>query len=191
MNLVSLLAIVLVAGLLAFGVSYLGNEKEGAPTLSNNYLNAIEDAENVVEKIEERHGEEGASENAPSGTRLDLGGQGLESVPGYVFERTELTELDVSNNALDGALQAEVRHLQNLRVLDLSDNDFTGVPAEVGQLSKLEVLDLSNNPITGLPYEIGNLKNLKVLDLRGTNYAEQDLSIIREGLPTNVEIRTD
>lgn len=81
--------------------------------------------------------------------------------------------------------------MQNLRVLNLSNNQFTGVPAEVGQLSKLEVLDLSNNPITGLPYEIGNLQNLKALNLKGTNYSKQDLEVIKEKLPSTTEILVD
>lgn len=126
-----------------------------------------------------------------SRTTLDLSNQGLTKVPATVFNKTDIEELDLSGNKLDGALQAEVRHMQNLRVLDLSDNNFTGLPAEVGQLGKLEILDLSNNPITGLPYEIGNLKNLKVLDLRGTNYSEQDLGVIKQGLSASVEIRVD
>lgn len=122
---------------------------------------------------------------------LDLSNRGLTQVPMSTFDRTEVEVLDLSGNNLSGALQAEIRHLKNLRVLNLSDNNFTGVPAEVGQLSELEILNLSNNPITGLPYEIGNLKNLKLLDLRGTNYAEADLRIIRQTLPSSIEIKTD
>lgn len=122
---------------------------------------------------------------------LDLSGQGLTRVPDSAFDETDIETFDVSNNNLDAALQAEIRHLQNLRILDLSDNNFTGVPAEIGQLAKLELLDLSNNPITGLPHEIGNLKKLKVLDLRGTSYAKQDLDIIRQGLSSDIEIRVD
>ncbi len=128
----------------------------------------------------------------PSAARtLDLSGQGLTKVPMNVFDRTDLESLNVSHNALRGALQAEIRHLSALRTLDLSHNDFTGVPAEVGQLRNLEVLDLSHNPITGLPYEMGNLSNLKRLDLRGTQYAKQDLAIIRAHLPPTTDILTD
>ena len=124
------------------------------------------------------------------GKSLDLSNKGLIKVPMYVFSETGLTRLDLSNNRLTGALQAEVRHLNNLKVLDLSDNQFTGVPAEVGQLSKLEELDLSNNQLTGLSHELGNLKNLKKLDLRGNNPSEFDLNIIRESLP-NTQILVD
>lgn len=122
---------------------------------------------------------------------LDLHGQELIKVPEYVFGRTDIEELNLSSNQLEGALQAEVRHLQNLRVLNLSNNRFTGIPAEVGQLSNLEILDLSNNTLTGLPYELGNLSHLKILNLKGNKYAEVDLLIIKEKLPSTVTILVD
>jgi Leucine-rich repeat (LRR) protein len=120
--------------------------------------------------------------------RLDLSGQQLSRVPEDVFQRRELTYLDLSGNRLTGALPAEVRHLTELKVLDLSDNDFTGVPAEIGQLTKLQILDLSNNRLTGLPHELGNLKDLKTLDLRGNNPSDFDMQIIRESLVDTVII---
>ena len=122
---------------------------------------------------------------------LDLSNQGLKKVPGDTFNQTEIQELNVANNFLDGSLQAEVRNLQNLKVLNLSNNNFTGVPAEIGQLQNLEVLDLSNNNLTGLPYELGNLSNLKALNLKGNNYSTADLNIIKQKLSSAVVIETD
>lgn len=119
---------------------------------------------------------------------IDLSNKDLTKVPDYVFKAITTEVLNLSNNKLTGALQAEVRQLENLKVLDLSNNNFTGVPAEIGQLKNLEVLNLSGNPITGLPHELANLKNLKSLDLRGTNYSVQDLEIVRKGLPSEVII---
>lgn len=119
---------------------------------------------------------------APSAVRLDLSGTGLTKVPAYVFDRTELEELDLSDNSLTGALPAEIRHLQRLRVLDASGNRMTGVPAEIGQLSALQDLDLSENELTGLPLELGNLQNLRRLDLRGNAVSQQDLAAIRARL---------
>lgn len=123
-----------------------------------------------------------------SGDTLDLSGKGLEQVPSYVFQRTEIEILDLSNNDLHGALQGEVRFLSNLKVLNLSNNNFTGLPAEIGQLSNLEVLDLSNNSLTGLPYELGNLKNLKTLDIRGNNTSPADVERIRKSFPATTAI---
>ena len=119
---------------------------------------------------------------------LDLSSQNLSKVPDNTFTQTDLQELNVSNNKLTGSLQAEVRHLQNLRVLNMSNNQLSGVPAEIGQLSKLEILDLSNNQLTGLPNELGNLKNLKTLNISGNNYSVQDLEIIKKGLASDVNI---
>lgn len=122
---------------------------------------------------------------------LDLSNQGLDKLPAYVVNETEVEVLDISNNNLTGALPAEIKNLQNLRELNASNNKMTGVPAEIGQLKNLEVLDLSNNQLTGLPYELGNLKNLKTLNLSGNDYAQQDLDIIKKDLPSNVEIITN
>lgn len=121
---------------------------------------------------------------------LNLSGQGLTKAPISIFSQTNLTELNLSNNKIEGSLQAEVRQLQSLRVLNLSNNKFSGVPAEIGQLKNLEVLNLSNNLITGLPNELGNLKNLKLLDLSGNNYSVVDFENIKKSLPASVEIKT-
>lgn len=121
---------------------------------------------------------------------LNLSNQGLKKAPSYIFNQTNLEELNLSNNSLEGSLQAEVRNLQNLKVLNLSNNKFSGLPAEVGQLKNLEILNLSNNTLTGLPNELGNLSKLKLLDLSGNNYSEQDLSGIRKSLPSSTTIKT-
>lgn len=120
--------------------------------------------------------------------KFDLSNKGLATVSSNVFLRTDIEELDISGNNLTGALSGEIRNLKNLKVLNVSNNQMTGVPAEIGQLSKLEALDLSNNKLTGLPYELGNLKNLKVLKLSGNDYSKQDLEVIKKGLPASVVI---
>ncbi|MFA4931040.1 MAG: leucine-rich repeat domain-containing protein [Patescibacteria group bacterium] len=131
-----------------------------------------------------------STDNIPASDGLDLSNQNLSQVPAYVFDRTNLEELNISHNRLTGAIPAEIRQLKNLRILDASDNQMTGVPAEIGQLNNLEKLDLSNNQLTGLPYELGNLSNLKILDLSGNNYSQLDLDIISQNLPATVNIIT-
>jgi len=144
----------------------------------------------ITGPIEQAYDAKNALESRYSNA-LDLSSQGLTKVPTYVFERTDLESLNLSHNTLTGALPGEIRHLQNLKTLDLSNNKFTEVPAEIGQLKNLELLNLSNNLLTGLPYEIGNLSRLKVLNISGNTYSETDLSVIKKLLPVSVIITTD
>lgn len=144
-----------------------GQEQDGSGNIPSEGERPVDPAETVV----------------PKDKRLDLSNENLDKIPSYVFNMTELEELDVSHNNLSSAIQAEIRQLRNLKVLRANDNQMTGVPAEIGQLGKLEILDLSDNRLTGLPNELGNLKNLQVMDLSGNAYSEQDLAGIRQKLP--------
>ncbi|MCA9359583.1 leucine-rich repeat domain-containing protein [Candidatus Kaiserbacteria bacterium] len=139
------------------------------------YQDAINSAEEAVKKIE--------------------GSVSLSSRSVFVADGVSVPDdtriLDLSGKGLSGSLKAEVRELKSLKELNISNNNFTGLPAEVGQLSQLEILNLSNNPLTGLPYELGNLKKLKTLDLRGTQFAKQDLEVIKTGLSSDVKILID
>lgn len=119
---------------------------------------------------------------------LDLSNQGLTSIPSYVFNKTNLQELNVSHNSLTGAIQSQIGQLKNLKVLNASYNKMTGVPAEIGQLQNLQVLDLSYNQLTGLPNELGNLQNLQTLNLTGNSYSQQDFNNIKNKLPSTVNI---
>ena len=156
------------------------------------YENVLDSAKDAAGKLGTDSTEPTTVTNDPVPTKTNDPGTG-KSITVYdgisVSEGT--TVLNLSGRGLSGSLKGEIRFLSNLKQLNLSNNNFTGLPAEVGQLSKLEVLNLSNNPLTGLPYELGNLKNLKTLDLRGTNYAKQDLDVIKKSLPVSTQISVD
>jgi Leucine-rich repeat (LRR) protein len=98
-----------------------------------------------------------------------------------------LTTLKLDHNQLEGSLIAEVRMMQMLRILDLSYNKMTGIPAEIGQLKNLESLDYSYNQITDLPNELANLKNLKLLNLTANPISTDKIQSLKAALPkTNI-----
>lgn len=171
--------IVLLALIVLLGGGYLVKEKNSESGSDTPVL------DNTIDNVDE------TTISGLSGETLDLSGKNLTKAPEYIFNMTNLVGLDLSGNQLTGALQSQIGQLKKLRVLDLSDNEFTGVPAEVGQLANLETLDLSNNLLTGLPYELGNLSKLKLLDLSGNNYSEADLTKIKESLPSTTVIKTN
>ncbi len=101
---------------------------------------------------------------------------------------TNLVIFKIDHNLLDGSLIGEIRQMAKLKVLDVSYNKMTGMPAEIGQLSNLETLNYSYNDITGLPNELANLKNnLKEFNLTGNPLSQDQISKLRASLPdTNI-----
>ncbi|KAL9334521.1 hypothetical protein Peur_071702 [Populus x canadensis] len=65
-------------------------------------------------------------------------------------------------------VEIEFRKIQStIRILDLSNNNFTGeIPKVIGKLKALHQLNLSHNSLTGhIQSSLGNLTNLESLDL--------------------------
>ncbi|MEY3784636.1 MAG: hypothetical protein RLZZ230_958 [Candidatus Parcubacteria bacterium] len=150
--------------------------EDGSIQSDSTYQQAIDSANKVAENVS-------ADGTVLKGKKITIY-DGLE-----VYSDVQV--LDLSGKGMSGSLKAEIRQLTKLRQLDLSGNNFTGLPAEIGQLSKLEILNLSGNPLTGLPQELGNLRNLKQLNLKGTQYSAQDLDIIKSKLPAETKIMVD
>ena len=71
-----------------------------------------------------------------------------------------------------------------LRILDVHNNELTGIPAEIGQLPAIEKLDFSNNRITDLPNEIFKLGHLDELNLTGNPISEDKIEELKSKLPS-------
>ncbi|XP_068646315.1 receptor-like protein EIX1 [Aristolochia californica] len=103
-----------------------------------------------------------------------------------------LEALYVRNNQLKESLQVwlgETSNFKTLKVLDLSDNLFSGfIPSSIGSLSSLEELDLRGNKLGGyIPQSIGKLSNLRSFDIANNSFT----FVITESLFTKVESLED
>lgn len=73
---------------------------------------------------------------------------------------TDLTELDISRNALT-QLPSQISQLTQLTVLNASSNQLTEIPTEIFALKSLQVLTLSQNQIQVIPQHMpSQLPNL-------------------------------
>ncbi|MFS7975573.1 putative non-specific serine/threonine protein kinase [Helianthus anomalus] len=90
-----------------------------------------------------------------------------ELIPRSLCKRTNLVNLDLSNNRLTGEIPKCLKNLQNLRFLRLSSNGLSGIiPSFIGNISELSSLNLNDNNFSGeLPAELWNLSRLWVLGL--------------------------
>ena len=81
-----------------------------------------------------------------------------------------VTELDLYDSQLTGAMPTELGTLTNLQRLVLSQNRLTGpIPAWLGDLSNLQELSLWGNRLSGpIPASLSDLANLRFLILSGT-----------------------
>ena len=73
-----------------------------------------------------------------------------------------ITELDLHDAELNGAIPTELNRLDNLKRLVLRENKLTGpIPAWLGDLANLEELSLWGNQLSGpIPTSLGKLVNL-------------------------------
>jgi hypothetical protein len=80
---------------------------------------------------------------------------------------TNLVDLWLQGNDLDGTIPASIGSLSKVEYLMLSDNQLTGsIPPELGNMSHLAVMYLQQNQLSGsIPPELGSLTNLRQLNL--------------------------
>ncbi|XP_039308071.1 chaoptin isoform X2 [Solenopsis invicta] len=111
----------------------------------------------------------------------------LADIPEEAFLGLEksLWELDLSYNQLAEVPSKSFRHLQKLRLLELTGNKISRIVPENwrGLEHSLQTLRLGRNAIKTLPADafIG-LTNLEILDLRENSLKEIDPSVFRDGM---------
>ena len=107
----------------------------------------------------------------------------FKKVPDIVWSLENLTVLDMSNNRLD-SLSYQIKNLIYLERLILNRNYLLTLPVEISQLSNLYYLDIWSNLIITFPKEISKLENtLKTIDMRVINISDQHREILQEMLP--------
>ena len=112
-----------------------------------------------------------------------------------ILQTMGLSQLDLSNNLLNGTIPTTIGELLNLQAVDVSNNPELGadgccetadsyytsfygynttVPTEIGMLRKLQVLKMDwSRFMRHMPTEVGNLRNLQFWRLQGSYETNQ------------------
>nr|XP_017233188.1 PREDICTED: protein MALE DISCOVERER 1-like [Daucus carota subsp. sativus] len=100
--------------------------------------------------------------------------------------------LNLNGLSLEGLLAPDLGKLSHLRILILSQNQFSGsIPKEFGGLAMLEIMDLRNNSLNGtIPSEIGAMPALKCLLLHNNKF-EGVASSQHENIEMPSELQSD
>ncbi|GKF22373.1 leucine-rich repeat protein [Tanacetum coccineum] len=97
-----------------------------------------------------------------------------ESIPISLCRRIDLIYLNLARNRLSGKLPNCLGNMRNLRTMQFSSNQLSGVvPSSIlSQSSTLSWLNLNDNQFIGeLPQELGNLLELQILDLGDNRFS--------------------
>ncbi|EDO43423.1 predicted protein [Nematostella vectensis] len=120
------------------------------------------------------------AKESPEST-FDLSDCGITELPKDVFslcrvlrkQTVLLNDNDLPN--LKGG--GQLKDLADARILVLSNNRLTSLPADLDELRSLQVLDVANNKLKSLPKAIGGLSSLQTLDVQGNNLQSLPLEI--------------
>jgi len=113
--------------------------------------------------------------NLSSLVTLDLSRNNISSqLPNGFFNLTkDITYLGLSFLNIHGNIPSSLLNLQNLRHLNLENNQLQGsIPNGIGQLPNIQYLDLSKNMFSGsIPSTLGNLSSLSYLSIASNNFS--------------------
>jgi len=128
------------------------------------FMNIVKcNPDRLIEKLDLR----GLKLNADIGffkqlKELKAFGSEMTHLPIEMKELQKLEYLDLSNNQLTSISKQILGNLTNLKELRINNNQLTQIPEEIGA-SNLVILNLSFNQLSSIPEQIGNLQNLDIL----------------------------
>lgn len=92
------------------------------------------------------------------------------TIPGAVGNLKNLDELSLRNNSFVGKIADEFSTLPELRYIDFSFNDLTGIASAFSTIESLEILVLDNNSLSGV-LDFAGLRNLDVVMLESNKFS--------------------
>ncbi|KAM0954754.1 hypothetical protein ACFX2A_023726 [Malus domestica] len=131
------------------------------------------------------------SEVMPSLTDLDISQNSLNgSIPLSMGNLSQLTTMVLSNNLLSGEIPNFWDSIPSLYILDVSNNSLSGsIPRSLTSLTSLRFLILSSNHLSGKLPSMKNFTDMRSLDLGENNFSGAIPASIGESMPSLLILR--
>ncbi|XP_068304675.1 receptor-like protein EIX2 [Pyrus communis] len=131
------------------------------------------------------------SEVMPSLTDLDISQNSLNgSIPLSMGNLSQLTTMVISNNLLSGEIPNFWDNIPSLYILDVSNNSLSGsIPPSLTSLTLLRFLILSSNHLSGKLPSMKNFTDMRSLDLGENNFSGAIPASIGESMPSLLILR--
>lgn len=121
---------------------------------------------------------------------IDLSSQNIEKIPNYIFDITELEELNLSNNKIN-TIPNSIGKLKNLKKLNLYNNKIRSLPKQFFSLENLTSIDLGNNNILNLSNDISRLSKLRELLIENNKIKKLPSSISKLELLSDIWLKNN
>ncbi|XP_068304492.1 receptor-like protein EIX2 [Pyrus communis] len=131
------------------------------------------------------------SEVMPSLTDLDISQNSLNgSIPLSMGNLSQLSTMVISNNLLSGEIPNFWDSIPSLYILDVSNNSLSGsIPPSLTSLTILRFLILSSNHLSGKLPSMKNFTDMRSLDLGENNFSGAIPASIGESMPSLLILR--
>lgn len=111
---------------------------------------------------------------------LDLHGNLLGALPPGFRQLNYLTILNLSKNKLGNDCLGTISQVKTLHELRLADNNLSGaLPNDLGKLDNLRTLDVHNNDISDLPDSLRDLLHLRICNVAGNKLRSVPVESLR------------
>ncbi|BDS11010.1 leucine-rich repeat domain-containing protein [Aureispira anguillae] len=117
-----------------------------------------------------------------SGTSFKLNNCALTKIPTELYDFTELTEIDLSDNKIK-IIPAKIKAFEQLESLNISNNSISKLNKALTLLPNLKRLNISNNKFVEFPAVICQLSQLEYLNMVDLNHL-----LLGETIPVPPEI---
>ena len=103
----------------------------------------------------------------------------LNNIIDFISFNINLVKIEIEgDDSLE--LKDSIKELQNLKELNLINNNIHKLPLSIGELRTLQILNLKKNKLINIPETISNLKELKSIDLRFQSGNTKELNSLND-----------